>query len=270
MIPLGPQRRWRTLRGVCQSVPSFSAGRDAAAGSQHKCGPAQTPPGRSAAPSGACLLPWHTMLTQAGTPDACPGPSPDSCIQWSWKTPMPGTATFQAENLGLQSKALPSVCPGGSQTAPSCHPKGAQGPRSGPQHFWSRQGSCQQHAVGPAPTVGEQAALRRTRPGGQGHTRQRKAGRPTVRTRRRPPRSTPCTRPPPSPETPSPSAAQGHSSCPQPSCPRPWTTDDSLGTSDLADGLGRLLAQVQPKTPLTPGRDARRVPTAPPRPTDKG
>ena len=163
MIPLGPQRRWRTLRGVCQSVPSFSAGREAAAGSQHKCGPAQTPPGRSAAPSGACLLPWHTMLTQAGTPDACPGPSPDSCIQWSWKTPMPGTATVQAENLGLQSKALSSVCPGGSQTAPSCHPKGAQGPRSGPQHFWSRQGSCQQHAVGPAPTVGEQAALRRTR-----------------------------------------------------------------------------------------------------------
>lgn len=44
---------------------------------------------------------------------------------------------------------------------------------------------------------------------------------------------------------------------------QPWTTDDSLGASDLADGLGWLLAQVQPKTPPHPREGCQEGPYSP-------
>lgn len=42
------------------------------------------------------------------------------------------TATFQAENLDLQSKTLSSFCPGGSQTTPLLSSQRGSGPQVWP------------------------------------------------------------------------------------------------------------------------------------------
>ncbi|MXQ95333.1 hypothetical protein E5288_WYG005116 [Bos mutus] len=55
------------------------------------------------------------------------------------------------------------------------------------------------------------------------------------------PRCSPKPLPPQRP--PRPQQLRGTAAALSPSCSPPWTTDDSLRTSDLADGLGRLLAQ---------------------------
>lgn len=203
---------------LCWPVPSSSAGSGVAAGSQCK---------RALAPdtarhiSGLFRRP-PASLAHPAPPGGRPRclPSPDCCTQWSWKTPLPGmatdrlkaTATFQAGNSGQQSKALSSLPPGGSRkTPPLVTPKGLRAPGLAPGTSGVGQ------AVGPAPTVGEQAAPTHTlgleakgtaASAGLASPQSGHGDVPTERTLQ--------PKPPPSPETPLPSAAQGHSSCSQP------------------------------------------------------
>lgn len=151
----------------------------------------------------------------------------------------------------------------GLRRPPSCHPKGAQGPRSGPQHSGVGMGLANSKRSGRPPRSESRLPRSALGPGGQGHTHQRKAGRPTVRTRDTPHGARPAPNPLPPQRRPRPRQLRGTAAVLSPSCPWPWTTDDSLGTSDLADGLGRLLAQVQPKTPPHPREGCQEGPYSP-------
>ena len=75
MIPFGSQGRRKTQRGSAGLSPRPPLAVTRLQGHSTSMLWPQTPPGISAASSGARLLPWHTLLTQAGTPDACPAHS---------------------------------------------------------------------------------------------------------------------------------------------------------------------------------------------------